>query len=68
MGLKARVPVFDTGNPCPELATEGSPVGLNRRNEARLMGFLVLHYGWTWGQDGNLYSPEPSRHAWGARG
>ena len=68
MGLNARVPVFDTGNPCPELETEASPVGLNSRHERRLMAALMKWYGWKWGEDGNLYSPRPNEHAWGARG
>ena len=68
MGLNARVPVFDTGNPSPELETDASPVGLNSRHERRLMGALIQYYGWKWGEDGNLYSPRPNEQAWGARG
>ena len=68
MSLRARVPVFDTGNPSPELETESSPIGLNRRHERRLMGAVMQWYGWTWGEDGNLYAPRPNEHAWGARG
>ena len=68
MGLTPRVPVFDAGNPSPELETEASPVGLNSRHERRLMGALMKYYGWKWGEDGNLYSPRPDEHAWGARG
>ena len=68
MGLKPCVPVFDTGNPGPELASQPSPVGLNDRHEARLVGFLVQHYGWRLAEDGNLYAADPTRFAWGARG
>ena len=68
MGLTPCVPVFDAGHPSPELETEASPVGLNPRHERRLMGALIKWYGWKWGEDGNLYSPRPNEHAWGARG
>ena len=33
----------------------------------RLIGVLVHQYGWILGQDGNLYSPNPSETAWGER-
>jgi hypothetical protein len=33
----------------------------------RLIGVLVHTYGWTLGQDGNLYSPNPVETAWGER-
>ena len=33
------------------------PVGLNKRHEARLVTYLVDHYGWTLCADGNLYNP-----------
>ena len=33
----------------------------------RLVGRLVHIYGWTLGQDGNLYSPNPTETAWGER-
>lgn len=32
-----------------------------------LIGVLVHSYGWTLGQDGNLYSPNPAETAWGER-
>jgi len=33
----------------------------------RLVGALVHDYGWTLGQDGNLYAANPSDTAWGER-
>ncbi len=32
-----------------------------------LIGRLVHSCGWTLGQDGNLYSPNPAETAWGER-
>ena len=32
-----------------------------------LIGRLVHSHGWTLGQDGNLYSPNPAETAWGER-
>lgn len=43
-------------------------VGANKGHMERLVGVLVHTYGWTLGQDGNLYSPNPSELAWGGRG
>jgi hypothetical protein len=37
------------------------------RQMRRLVGALVHDFGWTLGQDGNLYSPNPSDTAWGER-
>jgi len=37
------------------------------RQMRRLVGALVYGYGWTLGQDGNLYSPNPAETAWGDR-
>jgi hypothetical protein len=37
------------------------------RQMRRLVGALVHGYGWTLGQDGNLYSPNPAETAWGER-
>ena len=37
------------------------------RQMRRLVGALVHGYGWTLGQDGNLYSPNPTDTAWGER-
>lgn len=33
----------------------------------RLIGVLVHQFGWTLGQDGNLYTPNPAATAWGER-
>ena len=55
--LKTRVPVSTTGKPSPELESQPRPVGLNKRHEARLVTYLVDHYGWTLCDDGNLYNP-----------
>jgi hypothetical protein len=41
-------------------------VGANPTHMARLVGVLVHTYGWTLGQDGNLYAPDASM-AWGER-
>jgi hypothetical protein len=41
--------------------------GTNRALLLRLIGVLVHSYGWTLGQDGNLYSPNPVETAWGER-
>jgi len=38
-------------------AVSAGPVGLNKHHEARLITFLVDHYGWTLCSDGNLYNP-----------
>ncbi len=42
-------------------------VGANKGHCRRLIGVLVHTYGWTLGQDGNLYSPNPAATAWGDR-
>jgi len=42
-------------------------VGQNQAHMRRLVGVLVHTYGWTLGQDGNLYSPNPVETAWGER-
>ena len=55
--LKTRVPVSTTGDPSPEKRSHHRPVGLNKRHEARLITFLVDHYGWVLCADGNLYCP-----------
>ena len=55
--LAPRVPVSTTVNPSPELVSHPGPVGLNKRHEARLITYLVDHYGWVLCADGNLYSP-----------
>ena len=57
--LKSCVPVSTTGNRSPEKGSHPSPVGLNSLHEARLITFLVDHYGWSLCADGNLYNPRP---------
>jgi len=42
-------------------------IGHNKAHMQRLVGVLVHTYGWTLGQDGNLYSPNPVETAWGER-
>ena len=42
-------------------------IGHNKAHMKRLIGVLVHTYGWTLGQDGNLYSPNPVETAWGER-
>jgi hypothetical protein len=42
-------------------------IGQNQAHMKRLVGVLVHSYGWTLGQDGNLYSPNPVETAWGER-
>jgi hypothetical protein len=63
----ARVPVSTTESRLAKRET-GVPVliGHNKAHMQRLVGVLVHTYGWTLGQDGNLYSPDPSM-AWGER-
>jgi len=41
-------------------------IGQNKLHMKRLVGVLVHTYGWTLGQDGNLYAPDSSM-AWGER-
>ena len=55
--LKSRVPVSTAGNPSPGKGSAAGPVGLNAKHEARLITYLVDHYGWTLCADGNLYNP-----------
>ena len=58
--LKSCVPVSTAGNRSPELESYPRPVGLNSLHEARLVTYLVDHYGWTLCADGNLYNPSPA--------
>jgi hypothetical protein len=64
----ARVPVSTTEVRLSKRET-GVPVliGQNQAHMRRLVGVLVHTYGWTLGQDGNLYSPNPVETAWGER-
>jgi hypothetical protein len=62
------VPVSTTETRLAKRET-GVPVliGHNKAHMNRLIGVLVHTYGWTLGQDGNLYSPNPVETAWGER-
>jgi hypothetical protein len=63
-----RVPVSTTESRLSKRET-GVPVlvGANNGHMHRLVGVLVHTYGWTLGQDGNLYSPCPLQTGWGER-
>jgi hypothetical protein len=75
MTTSATRPVSSIGVPVSTTATRlakretGVPVlvGQNQAHMRRLIGVLVHTYGWTLGQDGNLYSPNPVETAWGER-
>jgi hypothetical protein len=64
----ARVPVSTT-----ETVTANHETGVPRlahlpqAHQRFLIGRLVHMFGWTLGQDGNLYSPNPVETAWGER-
>ena len=57
---RTRVPVSTTGDLSPALESHARPVGLNPLHEANLLTQLVTLYGWTLGDDGNLYNPYPT--------
>lgn len=61
--LNSRVPVSTAGDRSPEKASHRGPVGLNTLHEQRCLTSLIEYYGWTLAADGNLYSPNPERHA-----
>ena len=44
-----------------------SLIGKKKALQLHLIGRLVHSCGWTLGQDGNLYSPNPAETAWGDR-
>jgi len=44
-----------------------SLIGKKKAMQLHLIGRLVHSCGWTLGQDGNLYSPNPVETAWGDR-
>ncbi len=75
MSLTSTRPVSLIGVPVSTTETRmakretGVPVlvGQNQAHMHRLVGVLVHTYGWTLGQDGNLYSPNPVETAWGER-
>ena len=61
--LNSRVPVSTAGKPSPEKGSHSGPVGLNSLHESRLITSLVDYYGWTIGEDDNLYNPHPGSSA-----
>ena len=63
----ACVPVSITGTRLSNRETPFELHGTNAAHRDRLVGLLVHIYGWTLGQDGNLYSPNPAETAWGER-
>lgn len=64
----ARVPVSTTESRLSKRETDFPVlIGQNKAHMKRLVGVLVHSYGWTLGQDGNLYSPNPVETAWGER-
>jgi hypothetical protein len=64
----ARVPVSITETVASNHETRVPALQITSvRQMRRLVGALVHGYGWTLGQDGNLYSPNPAETAWGDR-
>ena len=64
----ARVPVSTTGTFASNHETRvTASSGTKKAEMLHLIGLLVHSYGWTLGQDGNLYSPNPAETAWGER-
>ena len=64
----ARVPVSITVTAASNHETRVPALKITSvRQMRRLVGALVHGYGWTLGQDGNLYSPNPAETAWGER-
>ena len=65
---KVCVPVSTTESRMSKRETDSLLHGTNAAHRDRLIGVLVYSYGWTLGEDGNLYSPNPSETCWGDRG
>lgn len=64
----ARVPVSITETDASNHETRVPALKITSvRQMRRLIGALVHGHGWTLGQDGNLYSPNPTDTAWGER-
>ena len=64
----ARVPVSTTETVASNHETRvTASKRTNKAHIRHLIGVLVHSYGWTLGQDGNLYSPNPAETAWGER-
>lgn len=60
------VSITETGTSNPETRVTALRTRRNREMR-RLVGRLVHIYGWTLGQDGNLYAQDPNQTAWGER-
>ena len=64
----ARVPVSITETFESNHETQiHSSISTRKALQLHLIGRLVHSCGWTLGQDGNLYSPNPAETAWGER-
>jgi len=64
----ACVPVSITGTSASNNETRVTALkSTNKAHIRHLIGVLVHSYGWTLGQDGNLYAPNPTDFAWGDR-
>jgi len=64
----ARVPVSTTESLWSNYETKDYSSKKTKKAETLyLIGRLVHSCGWTLGQDGNLYSPNPVETAWGER-
>ncbi len=60
------VSITETVTSNSETCVPASRIKTNRQMR-RLVGRLVHDYGWTLGQDGNLYALDPHQTAWGER-
>ena len=60
------VSITETATSRFETCVPASRIKSNRQMR-RLVGRLVHEYGWTLGQDGNLYALDPNATAWGER-
>jgi len=64
----ARVPVSITETFASNHETRVTASSSTKKAQMlHLIGLLVHSCGWTLGQDGNLYSPNPPETAWGER-
>lgn len=60
------VSITETATSKTETRNSAKRITTNRQMR-RLVGRLVHDYGWTLGQDGNLYAQDPHQTAWGER-
>ena len=66
--LQPCVPVSATARAASLLETHlAKDTRTDKARQAFLIGVLIHTYGWTLGQDGNLYSPNPAETGWGER-